>query len=122
MSIARTIQAQEEGWWMDAFTHDHTECEFPLPGIPQRPVGTWLYIVYQGVVAVRCQILRIEPRNGPVLVGSDEHPIEARCGLIVQCPGEPAPREIRVRGFMGIRYIPGSGDWDDVEAWANAQQ
>ncbi len=121
MSILRTIQAGEERWWIDGFAGEHAECEFPLPVVPQQDVGKWLYIVYQGVVEIRCQILRIEERDGPVLVGSDEHPINARCAVIVQCPGEPAPRPIRVRGFTGIRYVPGNGDWEDVEVWANAQ-
>ncbi len=122
MSVARTVQASEERRWIDGFVGDRMECEFPLRGVPQRPVGEWLYIVYQGRVEVRCRVLRTEPRDGTVLVGSDEHPVDARYGLIVQCPGERAPGEIRVRGFMGIRYIPGAGEWDDVEAWANAQR
>jgi hypothetical protein len=120
MSIIRTIQAWEEGWWMDGFVADHTECEFPLPFIPRQPVGDWLYIVHQGVVAMRCRVLRTEPRHGPVLVGSDEHPIEAQCAIIVECPGERAPREIRMRGFTGIRYVLGAGEWDDVEAMTMA--
>jgi hypothetical protein len=129
MAIMRTIQAWETPNWVGGFTAQageqhveaHRECEFPLPVVLQQDPGMWLYLVWRTRVICRCRLLRVEPRDRPVEVGSDEHIIDARCALVVEDPGEPAPREIRVRGFTGIRYIEGE-EWEDVEAWANAHQ
>lgn len=111
MSVTRTMQARENKEWVDGFFENEAECEFPLPFVPRQEIGDYLYIIYQGVVAGRCRILRCEPRNEPVEVGSEEQPVDARSVIIVQCPGEPAPREIRRQGHMSIRYI-GEPGWN----------
>jgi hypothetical protein len=129
MAVVRTIQAAEDPSWVAGFIGQPgdgsaappVECEFPFPFVLHHNPGRWLYLVWRDRVICRCRILRNEPRTAQVVVGSDEHPINARCSLIVQCPGEPADREISVRGFTGIRYVAGE-EWPDVEAWAHGQQ
>jgi len=118
-SMIRTIQSKEDLAWVRSYVKDQGKGHFPLPCVPQRSVvGGWLYIVYQGVVVCRFRILDIEPRFGPEPVGSDDHPIDARCAVIVQMPATPVQRVIRMRGFMGIRYVPPPGAWNQVERLA----
>jgi hypothetical protein len=107
MSIIRAIPRTETQEWIDRFFDEHTERSFPLRGFPRDlNEGAWLYLNYQGRIIGRCRILRLERVNRDIPVGSQtqRHPIQSNCRVIVQCPAEPAPREIPMRGRQGFQY------------------
>lgn len=112
MDITRTIQKEESEEWVDAlFDGTLTETDFPLHAVPKDVApGDWLYVIYRGKIVGRCRSSSIVRADEPVWVGSDEHVVDARCVITVECPGERAPVEIRRKGHQFIRY-------DTVPEW-----
>lgn len=110
MDLIRTIQSGENPEFVRRFFEDESwrgehDC-FPLRGVPRdAEPGDWLYVNFRGLIVGRCRIRDITLRNEIAEVG-DTQPvtIEARCWLLLDLPGEPAPGPIYRRGRQGIRY------------------
>lgn len=119
MDITRTIQRTEDPARQERyFNGAYDFITLPLRGIPKHAnVGDWMYLIYRGAIIGRCRILEINPCNNNVPVGSTQHIVNAKCMVVVECPGERAPHYIPRRGSMGIRYdnVPEWSALDDLE-------
>jgi hypothetical protein len=112
MGIIRTIPADEQRQWVERlFDGSIDRTGFPLPRVPRRNIrGDWLNVNYQGTIRGRCRIVEVEigadHDTRDVRVGSQglRHAINARCNLVVECPGERAPGIIPCTLRRGFKY------------------
>ena len=108
MDITRTMPADESPKWIRRlFDGTWKTATFPLTGVPRRcQPGDSLFLIYRGQVTRRFDILKIKRVWQTVLVGPHgSKRIEARCKIIVGCPGERPARILRRRGHQGFRYV-----------------
>ena len=114
MSITRTIPRDEvESHIRPWFAGDDREQRFPVKGRPSRVFpGDYLYIIWKGSIYGRFRVKSVEDigSNNPPIVGSKGKLTGGTHNIVVEAPGELAPREIKRRGHLAIRY-------DNVPEW-----
>jgi hypothetical protein len=113
MDITRTIPQTEDPAWVESFFGGpEREEDWPFSQrIANVEAGDFLYLIYQGRIVGRFEVVRIRQlaQTRPVPVGTDEYPVEAKTIVYVRFPGERALQLIERRGHRNHRYYDGSG-------------
>jgi hypothetical protein len=113
MNALRTIQKEEDAWWVDLLLregpHQGNDVPdyppwFPFPFRIQRPLEAgYLYVVYRSKVHAYGRIATVLPHRGSE-VGTDEQPVSPGDKIVLDGPMARFPFALPCRGFVGIRY------------------
>jgi hypothetical protein len=117
-SFIRTIPREEQDWYVKEIL-SRTDDFIPLKGKPLRAKPRdFMYLVCRGLILARARIDRIQSGNFIVLIGSNQHPYQAKCKVRYRGGWQRCPRQVPFKGSQGIRYVDTVGlAYLNAEEW-----
>jgi hypothetical protein len=108
MNLVMTIERTESQEHIDSL-FDRDEVRYPFPKRILRKnelAGGVLYVVYQGRICGYGRIGSIKPHRGMKVGSRPGRWVDGPGDMVVlKGPLKKMPREIKMRGFQGFRYV-----------------